>query len=123
LVEDETLVRLGVEHILTELGYSVRAARDSAGALVELETSERPFDLLLTDVVLPGTSGPELAAAVRERWPGVRVLLMSAFPAEELVAQGRIARGTATLEKPFTDEQLAQRLREALADAGASPRT
>jgi PAS domain S-box-containing protein len=120
LVEDEPLVRMGVAHILRELGYTVAAVKDSSAALAEIERPNRRFDLLLTDVVLPGMSGPEFAKVARTKRPGIRVLLMSAFPAEELVAQGRIVRGTPTLEKPFSDEQLVRKIREALDDDGNS---
>ena len=115
LVEDEPLVRIGVTHILRELGYAVSPVKDANAAMTALEAPDRGFDLLLTDVVLPGLSGPELTKLAQEKSPGLRCLLMSAFPAEELVAQGRIAPGTLTLEKPFTDEQLVEKIRLALA--------
>jgi CheY-like chemotaxis protein len=117
LVEDEPLVRLGVAHILREFGYAVTAVKDATAALKELDAGGQRFHLLLTDVVLPGMSGPELTKVAHEKNPGIRVLLMSAFPAEELVAQGRIVPGTPTLEKPFSDDQLFQKIRDALTGA------
>ncbi|MFT5732901.1 MAG: PAS domain S-box-containing protein [Planctomycetota bacterium] len=120
LVEDEMLVRLGVQHILEEQGYVVTAVKNSGLALEELEADGKSIDLLLTDVVLPGMGGPELAAVASEMVPGMRVLFMSAFPSEQLVSQGRISAGTTTLEKPFTDEEVARKIRGAL--AGDPPR-
>ena len=120
LVEDETLVRLGVQHLLEELGYVVLAVKDPKLALEELEANGASIDLLLTDVVLPGMGGPELAVVASELVPGIRTLLMSAFPGQELVLQGRIDPGTVTLEKPFTSEEAAMRVRQALA-GGTAP--
>ena len=121
VVEDEKLVRLGIEHSLRELGYDTQTARDPREALDILGRGDRRFDLLLTDIVMPGMNGPELVSEVQRRTSGMRVLYMSAFPAEELVAQGRIPEGVAVLEKPFTDEALASRVLQALADP-SSPR-
>mgnify|MGYP003663748677 FL=1 len=117
LVEDATLVRLGVQHVLERLGYVVLSVKDPEHALKELKKSEATVDLLLTDVVLPGMSGPELADAVKGIYPEIQILFMSAFPTEELIAQKRVAPGTITLEKPFGDEQLAEQVRKALANA------
>jgi CheY-like chemotaxis protein len=114
LVEDELLVRVGVQHMLEELGYVVSAAKDPDAALKLLESDGGGTQLLLTDVLLPGMSGPELAVVVKERRPGIRVLYMSAFPTEELIAQKRIEPGSVTLEKPFTLEQMATGVRAAL---------
>jgi nitrogen-specific signal transduction histidine kinase len=123
IVEDEPLVLLGVQHVLHGLGYTVLAARDANAALAELEAKTEKIDLLLTDVVLPGRSGTDLGAAARKKHPGIRVLYMSAFPAEELEAQGRIAPGTLTLEKPFTDDEIAAKVRAALERPLPEPET
>ncbi|MEZ5978730.1 MAG: PAS domain S-box protein [Planctomycetota bacterium] len=121
VVEDERLVRLGITHVLESAGYRVSAAADPDEALRLLEGASVPVDLVLSDVVLPGTSGPELARIVERRRPGTRVLLMSAFPATELVARGRIAPGTDTLEKPFLDEELCAKVHAVLARDAARP--
>jgi CheY-like chemotaxis protein len=114
VVEDEKLVRLGVRQQLEDLGYVVLTAGTAHEALEVLRARSIVLDLLLTDVVLPGMSGPELIVAAREQRPRLAVLLMSAFPQEELVAHGRIEPGTPTLEKPFTDKALGLKVHEAL---------
>ncbi|MCP3918053.1 MAG: PAS domain S-box protein [bacterium] len=116
VVEDEKLVRLGIQHMLQELGYVVRTAKDPFEALEELRAARGSrIDLLLTDVVLPGMSGPELVETVREIAPQLPSLFMSAFPQAELVAQGRIEAGTPTIEKPFGQQDVSEKVRAALA--------
>ena len=123
VVEDEFLVRLGVQHSLEQLGYRVVAVPDMSAAWHQLASESVRFDVLLTDVVLPGGSGGELAARVLERSPGVRVVFMSALAAEDLVSQGRVPVGARTLQKPFSDQDLAEVIRSALIDVeGGDPR-
>jgi CheY-like chemotaxis protein len=112
LVEDEPLVRAGVRHLLQELGYTVLVADHPAKAL---DLCSDAVDLLLTDIVMPGTNGPELAQELRSRFPRLRVLFMSAYSDEVLVDQGRIAPGQPVLEKPFEEHELAAMVRRALA--------
>jgi CheY-like chemotaxis protein len=76
-------------------------------------------DLLLTDMVMPGMNGAELAAAIRARRPDLRVLFMSAYSDEALIEQGRIQAGVPILEKPFEPDELARRVREVLDDDAA----
>jgi len=121
LVEDEKLVRLGIEHQLAELGYEVVTAGDAERALETLRGRGDGIDLLLTDVVLPGMSGPELVEAAHAIRPGLAVLYMSAFPLDELVAQGRVPPGTPSLEKPFDSEDVGVKVRAALARANVPP--
>lgn len=73
-----------------------------------------PPDLLLTDTVLPGMSGPELAARLGERWPGLRVLLVSGYTDDTVVRHGLVGSGHAFLQKPFSPGALARKVQEVL---------
>ncbi len=108
LVEDEDIVRRLVAEMLEGQGYRVVAAAGPADAL---EVTE-PYDLLLTDVVMPSMSGPELAELLVERTPGVGVLFTSGYSGATAAAGGALTADL--LQKPFTIEQLARKVREAL---------
>jgi len=116
LVEDEPLVRLSVSHYLERHGYTVLEATNDREVMKILEEHSGPIDVLLSDTVLPGRSGPEIAPLVRAARPAVRIVYMSAHPNETLIAEGRIAPGTPTLQKPFTESALISRIRVALSD-------
>ncbi len=117
LVEDELAVRVLVRRVLERAGYTVVAASNGREAL-ELarrrDPEESPFDLLLTDVVMPEMSGPELANELGAVHPGLRILYMSGYNDEAIVHHGVLEAGTALIEKPFTPEGLLRRIREAL---------
>jgi PAS domain S-box-containing protein len=116
LVEDDVAVRRLLAILLESAGYRVTAAADGAQALELVQASARRFDLLLTDYVMPGQSGVELCNALRERWPELRVVLMTGHA--EIPGAGAIAlpRGADLLSKPFTREQL-QRVIESQLEA------
>ena len=113
LVEDEPLVRSTARRLLERKGYRVLDAEngDSAVALA----SGAPFDLLLTDVVMPGMSGPELARTILATRPGVRVVFMSGYTEDNLVNHASRAEAEAFLRKPFTIDSLLAKVRDALA--------
>ncbi len=113
LVEDEAIVRLTLQGTLSALGYKVLVACDAAQAL-DAVARGASFDVVLTDVVLPGTGGPEMAEALRSTMPEVRVLFMSAHSHEHLVQSGRLRPTDPSLEKPFSQDALAAKLREVL---------
>jgi signal transduction histidine kinase/ActR/RegA family two-component response regulator len=114
LVEDQTEVRQVARNILRRYGYRVIEARNPVEALALSERHAAPIHLLVTDVILPQMSGPELAAQLRLRRPALRVLFTSGY-AEGAELGGAFAEGTATfLEKPILPEALAQRVREVL---------
>jgi len=115
LTEDDRLVRAGVRHILEGLGYEVLVATGGAEALRICEEHPGGIDLLLTDILMPGMTGGELAREVSARLPGVRVLFMSALPNDVLVEQGRIAEGAPSVLKPFSDEELTAAVEKLLA--------
>jgi two-component system cell cycle sensor histidine kinase/response regulator CckA len=119
LVEDEEMVRTLTREILRAAGYTVLEASGAGEALLRCDTHEGRIDLMITDVVMPQISGPELAARVAERRPEARVLYMSGYTENAIVHQGALAAGTAFLQKPFRPEDLLGRARQVL-DAAPS---
>jgi two-component system, cell cycle sensor histidine kinase and response regulator CckA len=108
LVEDEEPVRRLVSRILEQAGYDVRAF-PSGVAMLELKES---FDLLLTDVVMPGMSGVELANRLTTKHPDLKVLLMSGHAAEVVFPNQGINPNRSLLLKPFGKEDLLNKVRE-----------
>ena len=107
VVEDEPLVREDVARQLRSLGYEVAEAADGAAGLAAFEAAETPYDLLLTDIVMPGPlSGEALAEQVARRWPGTAIAFMSGY------AEG--GRAPSLLTKPFRKHDLATHVRETL---------
>jgi CheY-like chemotaxis protein len=106
VVEDQVDLRSSVQQVLSEAGYDVTSgtAEDVLAGGGEDEPA-RP-DLLLTDVVMPGVSGPELADLVTHRWPGVRVLYMSGYTDGMLADHGVDLEETQLLRKPFATDEL-----------------
>ncbi len=113
VVEDEERVRLISVDGLRELGYSVVHASSGAEAL-ELLRSHPDITLLFTDIVMPGMTGRQLADAVKERHPGVKVLFTTGYTRNAVVHNGILDAGTQFLTKPFSLEQLALKTREVL---------
>ncbi len=120
LVEDDPVVRRFTRRTLESLGYAVREAACGEDALSWLQQVAAPPDVLLTDVVMPGMNGVELAAAARRRWPALRVLFASGHSADLLTSQGLSEEGGRLLAKPFTAEQLSVALREVAEQPGAA---
>ena len=100
--------------ILRELHFRVLEAHDADSALGIVDRNDVVVDLLLTDVVLPGMNGRQLAEEVRLRQPGIRVLFMSGYSRDAIVGQGRLEPGVEMMQKPLTQEVLADRIRAAL---------
>jgi DNA-binding response OmpR family regulator len=114
LVEDEEEVRALARDILEMNGYTVLEALDVADASRLAETHPGPIHLLISDVMMPGTSGPELARRLRGRRPELRVLCMSGYPeSEERQVEGETG-WNAWLQKPFTPDSLMEKVRECL---------
>jgi PAS domain S-box-containing protein len=111
VVEDEPEVRMLVVDVLRELGYSVEVAADGASALPFLRASER-IDLLVTDVGLPGMNGRQLAEIAREQRPELRVLFMTGYAGNAQVRGAFLEQGMDMLTKPFSIDDLAQRVRK-----------
>jgi two-component system cell cycle sensor histidine kinase/response regulator CckA len=115
LVEDEPAVRQLASLLLRELGYRVVEASEGAEALRLLrEVGEGPFDLLITDVIMPAMGGRELAERAVELQPGLKVLYMSGYTGDSLSQQGALVPGVVLLEKPFHSGTLARKVRQAL---------
>jgi len=112
LVEDEEATRGGLVEILELLGYQVVPA-DSGEAAWAL-AGDQPFQLLLSDVMLPGISGARLAERMHERWPDVRVILMSGYTEDQVVRDDVSGGRLRFLQKPFSVSILAREMRAAL---------
>jgi PAS domain S-box-containing protein len=113
LMEDDRLVQGLVVEVLTARGYTVHAVQKTE----ELESviqQTAACDLLLTDVVMPKTSGPEIARRVSQRWPRIKVLFMSGYTTNAIVHHGVLDEGLFFLQKPFTPAALAAKVREVL---------
>jgi CheY-like chemotaxis protein len=114
LVEDEDAVRSLVETILTSDGYRMLVANSPAQAIEIFRTFAGSIDVLLTDVVMPGTSGPELAENLLALRPELKVIYMSGYAGEHLDQEGVNAEGSSLLQKPFTAAALEEKIRQAL---------
>ena len=115
VVEDEPQVRANVVQQLASLGYAVAEAADGASGLAAVEAASTAFDLMLTDVVMPGRmNGKALADEVRRRWPATRIVFMSGYSNNALAEDGQLAAGVLLLAKPFRKADLAGIVRQAL---------
>jgi signal transduction histidine kinase/CheY-like chemotaxis protein len=114
LVEDEEAVRDLIQTVLNDQGYNVIPSRDTQHALQIAETFAHEIHLLLTDVVMPGMSGRELAAHITARRRGIRVLFMSGYTDNVITSGGVLEKGITFLQKPFSPGQLTQKVRDVL---------
>jgi two-component system NtrC family sensor kinase len=113
IVEDDEGVRQYAAEILRDLNYSIIEAKDAASA-IRLLDADKPFDLLLTDVVLPGKNGRELATEVERRRPGTKIIFMTGYSRNAIVHQGRLDPGIELISKPLIEGVLARRIRQVL---------
>jgi nitrogen-specific signal transduction histidine kinase/CheY-like chemotaxis protein len=111
LAEDDTAVRELTADILDLCGYEVLASRNGVEALEISDGHDGPIHLLLSDIVMPGMSGPELRKRLISRRPDTRVLYMSGHTDRERVYHGAMEDGTPILSKPVTQERLTTRIR------------
>jgi PAS domain S-box-containing protein len=114
LVEDEGAVRAMTRHILETCGYRILEASHGAEAIQTCEQSQDPIHLLVTDVVMPGIGGRQLAETLRSKHPELKVLYLSGYTDDAVVRHGVLEAGTNFLQKPFTPSSLAQKVREVL---------
>ncbi|MDO8803083.1 MAG: PAS domain S-box protein [Elusimicrobiota bacterium] len=112
--DEESLRRLG-ERVLRSGGYTVLVAADGQAALKLMEERDKPVDLLMTDVVMPGMSGRELALELARRKLIGRTIYMSGYTDDAIVKHGVLEPGIAFIYKPFTVEAVLLKLREVLA--------
>jgi PAS domain S-box-containing protein len=113
VVEDEPSLREVARRLLHRLGHTVLVAADAVEALQVFEANPS-IDVLLTDVVMPGGSGPELAGRLVRQRPALEVIYMSGYTEDTIVQHGVVRPGIAFLHKPFTAETLAHKLRDRL---------
>jgi CheY-like chemotaxis protein len=114
LVEDDTAVRTFLEQSLERQGYHVLAASGWDDALALIESRTERIRLLITDVMIPGGTGPDLAVALAKRRPDVPVLYMSGFPDSVMAGRGAFPKATHYLQKPFSAGDLLLHVSEIL---------
>ncbi len=114
LVEDERLVRDVVTLLLEPQGYRVLGAASAEEAMSRLETNRNGFDVVLTDVVLPGRNGFQLAEEVKTRYPHVHIVFMSGYTDSSMDDERWLESGASFLQKPFSAEELLGKLDEVL---------
>ncbi|HEU4648005.1 MAG TPA: ATP-binding protein [Gemmatimonadales bacterium] len=117
LVEDDDAVLRATSRTLRAMGYTVLEAHDATDAKRVLASSPAGVDLLITDVILPGVSGPQLAADLLCRQPTLRVLYISGYTGRELAPFGVLDAGIELLPKPFLSAELSDRVAQLLARA------
>jgi two-component system, cell cycle sensor histidine kinase and response regulator CckA len=115
VVEDELAVRRLASRVLRARGYRVLEASNGADALRLVDRHGGPLDLVLTDIIMPGLSGPALVERLLHGEPDLKVLYITGYSEEAIREHGLLPAGGALLEKPFTAHQLAERVHAALA--------
>ena len=114
MVEDESDVRSYLVETLQDLNYSLREAADGASALALFDAASVPIDLLLTDIVMPGINGRQLADELCNRQANLKVLFMTGYSRDAIVHHGRLDVGVSMLQKPLTQPTLAAKIRHLL---------
>jgi CheY-like chemotaxis protein len=120
LVEDEAAVRQLVNAILTSHGYTVLMADTPAHAMTLCRKASQGIDILLTDVVMPGVTGPDLAKQLLALRPELKVVYMTGYAGESLAEQGLGGDGVSVLQKPFTAAALEEKIRHGLGQTVSS---
>ncbi|MDQ3321125.1 MAG: response regulator [Acidobacteriota bacterium] len=114
IVEDEDMVRMLTRQMLEECGYRVIEASGGGEALSIIEKRECEIDLVITDIVMPQMSGRELAEKLAEVCPLMRVLFTSGYTDDEIIRHDVIKENTNFIQKPFTFDVLAHKVRKSL---------
>jgi PAS domain S-box-containing protein len=115
IVEDETTIRGNVRECLQQLGYHVVEAENGEAALQVCEQLQGKIDLVLSDLVMPGMGGYELAGRLAQRHPAVRMLFMSGYTEDSAARRDILLQGSAFLQKPFSVADLSTAVHQALA--------
>ena len=114
VVEDDTGVRELIRRVLEGHGYKVLQARDVGDAIAIEESHRGPIHLLVSDIIMPGLNGPDLAQRIARRRPAIKVLFVSGYTSREAIDVGLSSQNVSVLQKPFTPETLATKVRERL---------
>ena len=114
LVEDESSILHLAKSVLERLGYTVLAVPSPDEALSLAQRYEAPIHLLITDVVMPGMNGQQLAERITKYVPGIEVLFMSGYTSDAVADRGILDSGVQFLQKPFSNESLSQKVRQIL---------
>jgi CheY-like chemotaxis protein len=114
LVEDDPAVRAVAQRSLLRFGYTVLSAENGDDALRLARDYQGRIHLLLTDIMMPGLNGLEVAKGVTRVRPGIRIFFMSGYADQDLVQQGLLDPETHLLQKPFTPQELGERVRAIL---------
>jgi hypothetical protein len=122
VVEDQAEVRKYAAAALQAYGYRVIQAENAGAALLLCELGRERIDLVLTDVVMPNMSGRELADRLAKHWPGIKVLFMSGYTDDTIMQHGVLEEGAMFIQKPFSPDQLAMKVREVLVMSDQAPR-
>ncbi|MDZ7698115.1 MAG: PAS domain S-box protein [Deltaproteobacteria bacterium] len=113
VVEDETSVLHLARRVLEKLGYAVLTSASPAEAVAMVREYDGEIHLLMTDVVLPGMSGKDLAGEMMQIRPNIKTIFMSGYTADIIARQGVLEKGVHFMGKPFTPDSLARKVREA----------
>ena len=120
VVDDEAEIRKLVGAMVSQSGYTILTADSGEHALVLYKNNKGPIDLLITDVIAPGMSGPMLADKLTELQPDLKVLYISGYDNTHVVQKYVVDKGHALLSKPFTVEEMKSKVREMLSSAAVA---
>lgn len=124
VVDDQPTVRRMAHRLLSEWGFRVFEAESGEEAMEVLETAKAGVQLVIVDVVMPLTDGVQVTRRIQDHWPSQRILYMSAHPAEVLAQYGLAELDVPFLAKPFTRDELLNKVSEALEKpAATTPRS
>jgi DNA-binding NtrC family response regulator len=114
LIDDEQSVRSIVMKILQRAKYTVLEAESGEAALEVLESHPEKIDLVVSDLYMPGLSGPDTVKALDAARPGMKVLFMSGYAAQDVVARTGVPGGAQFLQKPFSGQELTAAVKAAI---------
>jgi two-component system, cell cycle sensor histidine kinase and response regulator CckA len=114
VVEDEAAVRALIKRTATTLGYRCLQAADAREAFAVLQEEQGRVDLVITDVVMPGMSGGQLGDTLAQEYPSIPVLYTSGFANDDVIRRGLLDANRPFLQKPYTPDELARKIREVL---------
>jgi len=117
IVEDEDGVRKLTSKILNKQGYKILEASNGGDALLLCEQLKEPIHLLLSDVVMPGINGPELARRIMNLCPGVKVLFMSGYAGQAISQSGTLDEKASFIQKPFSARNLVEKIQEVMGNS------